>query len=958
MLNHTYTSVKNANLVDCGKKQHIASQPSPLLRDNYLGEFRTELDKKKVLANLGIATELSLEWGNIGGSVGDSASLINELNERETQLKRLIKSSTTFESLLDQSEKAVTEVVQALELQLGREQEEEDTQNQYIEQLLADTTSLLNEIKNLRDKLYPEIKESVDELDQRINNIDQQLTNITSLITVSNKPSNALSLITAEKATHIWDDSLNEGEGGYREALEEETATHLFDSYINSGEGGYREPISDDFLGLYVPDLSEEVTTATDNIVKLQEDVSTIIENYVTKEELGGDGDFNFVKKQDFTSYVNSTSTTLGNIQTELVDTIKKGEDGHVKDLSVHQLSKYTDEDNIKITDSFEVTSGIPLDVRFVVKSIGELHSLNPLVCYAGMGVIVSDQASLYILREPANGIIDEDYILDKDGLNWKCPEDLIIEVLTQEEYDQKEKDGSINPNMFYYIHEEVTEEPLRKDFASDAEYAEALDKWLRVLQQKYMSAVWGQEIEKLVSDKATQGQIKSLEEEIQRVDTLVKSLSGGSSDINLRDLNDQVQQNVATLTALTAEKGTIPTIQQDISDLQNTIEKDYVTKEDITIEDPELEYIFVKKSAFDTYKTQHEADIATKVTTETLSAKQINLDESVLATSDSNLVFNSEVVALDKNIPNIEMIDNNIFKDLTDEEKDSDVYYYVYDLEERYVLDSDYSKYKEQQASTISNLSGDVSTNASSIGTLENLTTENKNSLVYSINELHNYISRISSDLDTLITGEGIISSMQASIEALSKDISEKYVTIKSITIEDPDTSYIFIKNSEFETYKNTQAEAQAESISTNQVNTNSIKLQDNVLTSEESSLLFNEKAIALEENVPNIVVIDSKSFDPEKAESDVYYYITEEDTRYVLSSELQEYQKNQTQVKLDLQDIIQTNKSQVGDIKTLATDNKDSIVLAINELVSKIALLSTEVEALKALHSSQEPA
>ena len=63
MLNHTYTSVKNANLVDCGKKQHISSQPFVLLRDNFLGEYRTELDKKKVLVNLGINSQNNfLDW--------------------------------------------------------------------------------------------------------------------------------------------------------------------------------------------------------------------------------------------------------------------------------------------------------------------------------------------------------------------------------------------------------------------------------------------------------------------------------------------------------------------------------------------------------------------------------------------------------------------------------------------------------------------------------------------------------------------------------------------------------------------------------------------------------------------------------------------------------------------------------------------------------------------------------
>lgn len=67
MLNHTYTNVNNANLVDCNKKPRVHSLPVPLLRNNFLGEFRTELDKKKVLANLGIdlnniSSDFKLEW--------------------------------------------------------------------------------------------------------------------------------------------------------------------------------------------------------------------------------------------------------------------------------------------------------------------------------------------------------------------------------------------------------------------------------------------------------------------------------------------------------------------------------------------------------------------------------------------------------------------------------------------------------------------------------------------------------------------------------------------------------------------------------------------------------------------------------------------------------------------------------------------------------------------------------
>lgn len=67
MLNQTYTSVNNANLINCNKKHKIHSLPTPLLRKKFLGEYRTELDKKKVLANLGIdniiaENGLALEW--------------------------------------------------------------------------------------------------------------------------------------------------------------------------------------------------------------------------------------------------------------------------------------------------------------------------------------------------------------------------------------------------------------------------------------------------------------------------------------------------------------------------------------------------------------------------------------------------------------------------------------------------------------------------------------------------------------------------------------------------------------------------------------------------------------------------------------------------------------------------------------------------------------------------------
>ena len=696
MLNHTYTSVKNANLVDCGKKQHIPSQPSPLLKDNFLGEFRTELDKKKVLANLGIATSLSLEWEYIKGDIGRSEALMKELDSR-----------TTYVSAIDGFQKTLIEGIAYLESVVGGEQEGEEEQNRRLTDLETLTDELVIDLEEVKDYLTETIEVDIDKLEEDLGTITEKVNNITDLIQVSSKAGNALRL--------VGEDELEEGETP----------------------------------GLYVPDLSDKISKATEDIGTLRTDVDKVLESYVTKEELGG-GDFDFVNQDDFDAYTEATDDEIADIKDDLKNTVKTGEDGHVDTLYVNKISKNNDDGNIKVTDSFEVESGIPLDIRFVVKSLEELHSLKPIVCYAGMGVIVSDQASLYILREPANGIIDEAYIKDEEGINWKCPEDLVIEVLTQEDYDKKVKEDSINPNMFYYIHEEITEEPTLEDFDGDEEaYKEALDKWLRVLQQKYMSAVWGQEIEELVASKASNTAIKSLETEIQRLSTLIGSLSGGSSSVNLKDLNDQVSTNTNNIETLIKEDGTIPTIQKNLSDLQNTVTSKYVTKEEITTENTEVNYIFVKETTFDAYKQEQAQQMATEVVTDKVTTTEVVLSDDVLTSNENDLLFNNEKVALNKQIPVIEIMDNASYEALS--EKDPKKYYYVYDDEERYVLDSEFSKYKTSQSGTISTLSESINKNKAEIGDLSVLSTENKNTLVYAINELSTKITTMLAELEGL---------------------------------------------------------------------------------------------------------------------------------------------------------------------------------------------------------------
>jgi hypothetical protein len=121
-------------------------------------------------------------------------------------------------------------------------------------------------------------------------------------------------------------------------------------------------------------------------------------------------------------------------------------------------------------------------------------------------------------------------------------------------------------------------------------------------------------------------------------------------------------------------------------------------------------------------------------------------LNANTLTTDDSNLLFNNEKIALDKAVPVIQLIDKAGYDALT--EIDKNKYYYVYDTEERYVLDSEFTGYKTSQTQVAKNLSETINKNKSSIGDLINLTTDNKNTLVLAINELVNKINNLTAEI------------------------------------------------------------------------------------------------------------------------------------------------------------------------------------------------------------------
>lgn len=664
MLNHTYTSVKNANLVDCGKKQHIPSQPSPLLKDNFLGEFRTELDKKKVLANLGIATSLSLEWEYIKGDIGRSEALMQELDSR-----------TTYISAIDGFQKSLVDGIKYLESVVGGEEEGEEEQNNRLNTLESLTSDLVSDLEEVKDYLTETIEVDIDSLEKDLETITEKVNNITDLIQVSSKAGNALRLVTEEE--------LSEGETP----------------------------------GLYVPDLSETVNETSEKVTTLQEEVTNIkdsLDEFVTKSELGGDG-FEFVDKSDYDSFVNSTSDSLSDIREELKNTVKTGEDGHVDTLYVNKISKNNDDGNIVITDSLEVSSGIPLDIRFVRENLEELYALPVKVCYPGMGVIVNSLSALYILRKPGEGVtFNQDYISNPH--NWKCPEDLVTVALTREEYDNLPEK---NEHVFYYIYEEEiarTQEPKREDFDSEEAFKVAWQEWvdsLKILSQEYMSASWGVNIEKALSNKASMDSVSALAKEIDSIkgDGSGTSLDSLSADISeLQSQNEILETRIDDILIIEdeVEKGRLVDVEARVTTIETDLES-YVTEEELKTLSGDFN--FVKPDDYEKDKEEFATELAKELTTEKVTTESVVLSGTSLSNEGGTLIFNSNPIAKVSDIPVIEVLPQEEYDKLT--EKDEDTYYYTFDTDNIYVT-------KSELETKISGLQQQIQALLSKIDTLE----------------------------------------------------------------------------------------------------------------------------------------------------------------------------------------------------------------------------------------------
>ncbi len=671
MINNFYSSISNGNQVEkCSHKQHYVPEQPYLLKNNFLSEFRTALEKAKVRANLGIADSETLYWGNIQGDIADQTDIseyINSLLSFDYSAEKGFDSGTNFENITNVKEAAITCLDYLSKFKgEGEEINAVDTKVTEIIKLLYGVDSLTKVNSSTAGIINTLIKE-VSDLQAALGNTDTTVEEIETRVT------------TVESAIDTINESLAEINNLIKISTEADNALTLKED------------------GLYVKDLSKEVSSNASEITQLHKDVQTLEEkskDYLTKEDFGSD-DLDFVSETELTS-------TLNNY-------VKTNSDAVLKSVTINKIT--SSKGSITVDKPFDYQFEGPSDVRTHVKTQADLLKINPAKAWKGMPVIVEEDAIMYILtKEPSTESIGT-------ITNWKSADSLSIEVLTYDEYKEKKTKGTLNPGVYYYIIEddvELSEIPsinqyINEDGTISSEkleaYQQAIDTWYadaEKLHREYMSAVWGVDMERKLSNKVNTTEYNHLK-------SIVEQLKHNSVDIaTVTTLQEQMLSILGDLETpgrLVKVEDNLTQVLQDLyatdaegNALENVSPK-FVTWEALGSDNDNIgdgQSLFVKTSTYNAdketflYKDQQAQIPSIKASNEDFSIEKKDSEESLLTVKNSGEVLNASGTQLgyDKDIPYLVMCDSleeykeKIQEEITDNPNGREVFYIIKDLD------------------------------------------------------------------------------------------------------------------------------------------------------------------------------------------------------------------------------------------------------------------------------------
>lgn len=186
MIQSIYAEVSNGNRVSCGKRiPKYQAMPIPLMKSNYLGEFRTQLEKAKARRNLGIGDEYTLTWGNITGHIEDNTDLV-----------KFIENQWKYEYVSPYIQQEIHNVKQALDYALYYVSTYE-ANDQQVHELSQQFDLLTQHVDAVQQQLEQDISNNatdIEHIQENIQNINQDISDINE----------ALRTINVDQNIHDW----------------------------------------------------------------------------------------------------------------------------------------------------------------------------------------------------------------------------------------------------------------------------------------------------------------------------------------------------------------------------------------------------------------------------------------------------------------------------------------------------------------------------------------------------------------------------------------------------------------------------------------------------------------------------------------------------------------------------------------------------------------------------------
>lgn len=331
---------------------------------------------------------------------------------------------------------------------------------------------------------------------------------------------------------------------------------------------------------------------------------------------------------------------------------------------------------------SFEIMVPQPLDNRTVVDSEQDLYTLPRSSAYRGMTVANPDNGNIYMLLDPSQ-------ITSPTG--WKasgisiitCTQDeynALLENTNLEDYTPKGEGDYLRKDVYYYIPEEG--------------------------DGTYLTTEWGKTIEEQLKTTATVSHVNEISKSLTQLSQKLAEEYSTTADIQKTyatlELTYSIEQADEKFLTKDDASSTYAT-KETVEAMQTTLENDYVTWQDIGNPDMEGEdlafvttkqYIKDKEDQAQSFTTEELKTTTTE--TQTLTIQKIEekeveqgeetiiqeevTSESVLTSEENKLYHNGKLIALNEEIPVIEILSQSEYDNIPKEDIDPEKYYYTYD--------------------------------------------------------------------------------------------------------------------------------------------------------------------------------------------------------------------------------------------------------------------------------------